>query len=95
MPKIIVEDEIQCMILEKKLSAGERWRSKRLEHHGTAGTKKAAEEKHDAPKSADQRRLERQERRCEKEEWDKTAATKAQAKAIMEGNRQARAGDEA
>ena len=87
MPKIIVEDG---MIPEEELNARERWRRKRLEHHGKDGTKKAAEEKHDALKSADQRRLERQERRREKEERDKTAATKAQAKVIMEENRQAR-----
>ena len=90
MPKVIVEDGIQHMTQEEKLSARERWRRKRLEHHGKDGTKKAAEEKHDALKSADQRRLERQERRREKEERDKTAATKAQAKVIMEENRQAR-----
>ena len=87
MPKIIVEDG---MILEEKLSARVRWRRKRLEYYDKDGTKKAAEEKHDAPKSADQRRLTRQERRREKEERDKAAATKAQAKAIMEENRLAR-----
>ena len=84
MPKIIVEDGIQCMIPEKKLSSRERWRRKRLEHHVKDGTKKVAEEKHDAPKSSDQRRLTTQERRCEKEEREKAAAMKAQVKAIME-----------
>ena len=87
MPKIIVEDG---MILEEKLSARVRWRRERLEHHGKDGTKKAAQEKHDAPKSAEQRRLERQERRREDEERDNAAARKAQAKAIMEENLQAR-----
>ena len=90
MPRIIVEDGIQCMIPEKKLSVRERWTRKRLEHHDKDDTKKAVEEKHDAPTSTDQRWLERQERRREKEERDKTASTKAQAKVIMEENRQAR-----
>ena len=57
-----------------------------IEDHGKDDTKKAAEEKHDTPKSADQRWLTRQERRCEKKERDKAAATKAKTKTIMEEN---------
>ena len=83
MPKIMVEDGIQYMIPEEKLSARGRWRRKHLEYHGKDDTKKAAEEKYDAPKSSDQKRFERQESRCEREEKDKSAGTKIQAKAIM------------